>query len=618
MKIRMGRKKIIILIMVNFLILGMYYSYAIFVTKQIQENVAVLLTSRSSLKIDSSSLINNKLTVPLNSSKEITINLLNNLGVDVYYQLLHEGVPTGVGVYYSSFVGKFLKAGNETTTKVTIINNLAQDVEVTFYCQASLTSDFDKELGYSYINQELNYDHSGANSPSISGLGEYFPVFYEKISNTEGVWKIADKNNNNSEAIWYDYDNGRWANMVLVEEESRLKYNNVGVAVDELDILAFFVWVPAFKYRVVNSDSLTSYEKDLDVIFISENASGTVTCTDDISNSHLYSEICLDNKYQNVYNNLSTYRHPAFSFNNNKTKGLWVGKFQTSHNGTMIIPNAIPTTVKYEVAFKYAREYELVNNPYGLVASGTYLKTNGMIDKDNNIFDTHVLTNMEWGALAILSSSLYGKSGNSHYYTDDNYTYKRIYVNNYTYDNRTGCSSNYSTFSNSFITGESSACISYNNLNDYTHTSNSLIQPIGEIGPGASTTGTIYGVYDMVGGTQEMVSALTANEGGIVNTSISDIYYDLYSYNDYLGVINSWHNAKNIYRYKLGDGIREHYRSIMNNGMWYSGNLEQSVIEGYFVRGGTYNSGANASIYSSNVVDINAVSAFRVAISIVD
>ncbi|CDE95894.1 unknown [Clostridium sp. CAG:914] len=69
------------------------------------------------------------------------------------------------------------------------------------------------------------------------------------------------------DASWYNYNNKEWANMVLVNDSSRSTYQNTsGVVVSEEDILAYYVWIPRYKYRIpeVKCSTLTNptYEEN--------------------------------------------------------------------------------------------------------------------------------------------------------------------------------------------------------------------------------------------------------------------------------------------------------------------------------------------------------------------
>ena len=92
-----------------------------------------------------------------------------------------------------------------------------------------------------------NADLSGANMPGLKdGM---IPVKWNE--NNEVVKANAT---NPSDDIWYDYINHKWANAVLVTSSSRDTYMNasIGTKVNEADILAYFVWIPRYKYKLFN------------------------------------------------------------------------------------------------------------------------------------------------------------------------------------------------------------------------------------------------------------------------------------------------------------------------------------------------------------------------------
>ena len=64
------------------------------------------------------------------------------------------------------------------------------------------------------------------------------------------------------------------------------KYKNKpsGTEIELGDILGFYVWIPRFKYFIVNNSSYTNYERMTNVVFENSNSStGTVTCEDVIN-----------------------------------------------------------------------------------------------------------------------------------------------------------------------------------------------------------------------------------------------------------------------------------------------------------------------------------------------
>ena len=66
-------------------------------------------------------------------------------------------------------------------------------------------------------------DASGANHPdSIDGM---IPVYYDE---TLKVWKKADKSNTISEHTWYNYDEKKWANSVIVKNSEKQVFDITG------------------------------------------------------------------------------------------------------------------------------------------------------------------------------------------------------------------------------------------------------------------------------------------------------------------------------------------------------------------------------------------------------
>ena len=191
------------------------------------------------------------------------------------------------------------------------------------------------------------------NKPEIhSGM---LPVYYD-----EGFWKIADKVNWDKNHIWYDYGNKKWANVVIVNSE-KYKDSKVGTVVLEEDILDYYVWIPRFKYKVWNDgsvvDSYNALNKGIDIVYESGvNSTGDIKCINEDCNIKV-------NKYLT---------HPAFSDN---LRGLWVRKYEMQEDKTFTEYNSI------------------INN-----LSSSY----------NINAESHMISNLEWGATLYLSHSKYG------------------------------------------------------------------------------------------------------------------------------------------------------------------------------------------------------------------
>ena len=581
MKLNFKEKYLIILVICCFITVGFYYSYAIFVTKQLQENVVVIKTINNdlSLKVNGRS---NEFEISPNEKQDIMISFSNNDSINYYYLVLVKGIKTGIKISSDDLVKGIINGKENKNLKVHINNETSEKVKLEFMVQISNNENIDKTIGYSYINKNENYDHSGANKPDINNL-KLIPVSYHKNSDKEGYWYKSDKENTSD--IWYNYDNGIWANAILVSNDNYQKYQkqSIGSEIDISDVLGFFVWIPRFKYSIINNSNYTNYERMSNVIFESKNNStGTVTCIDKISDSsdaHIYSEVCNDSVYNHIYDDLSTYTHPAFQDKN----GFWISKFLMSE-GEKVLPNV-------HILKKNINDANIISSNYS---------------------KSHILTNMEYAAVIILSNSQYGKTGNPLYNSNDNITFTRIYGNNYEHE-VTGCSSEYNSYSKNILTEKTNKCLEYNDLTNASHYSNSVYYPIGYVGAGSSSTGEVYGVYDLANISGELVAAYIANSDGTIDTNLK--YYDKYSYNDYIGKVASSSNIHNLYRYKLGDAIRENFRTFSENGMWNGGVLLQNKNTGILVRGGNTNP-SNTSVYTTSIEDVEYEAPFRIVLEI--
>jgi len=259
-------------------------------------------------------------------------------------------------------------------------------------------------------------DESGANPPLLAE--NMMPVYYDE---TAKVWKKADQENIDEEYKWYDYNNKMWANAVTTTVTNRTTYLNAepGTTIPMTDINTMWVWIPRYKYTYFASAAPT----EIPITFESNtDKTGTITCTEAISANSGKSETCTDTTNGSLTVGKSTYTHPAFTFGNQELPGLWVGKFE---NSATSIPTSSSTTLRSVVIkpdvqswrytaisymFKSIRNMEAKSNAYGFPQTGGTQDTyTGEIANDSNKLDTHMIKNMEWGAMAYLSHSKYGR-----------------------------------------------------------------------------------------------------------------------------------------------------------------------------------------------------------------
>ena len=429
-------------------------------------------------------------------------------------------------------------------------------------------------------------DNSGANYPDlIEGL---IPVVY---SETTKKWVKADTESSTSTYGWYDYAQKKWANAVLVTDTNRSTYQNAtaGTEINDLDILAFYVWIPRYKYKVwnkdkvVGTDSCDAQNMGVGIVFESGTAStGEITCTNysfaaPSSTAGSPNETCTGE-------NGNKYTHPAFTFGDNEVKGFWIGKFELSSetptasygggSSTTLTARILPNVNswrnnKVSNFSTVIQNMQTTNNIYGLST-----------DKSNT--DSHMLTNMEWGAVAYLTHSAFGRC----YGTDCT----EVTINN--------CSSYVTGIGADTVSASSSSTTCTTDANKYN----------GAKGVLASTTGNVYGVYDMSGGAREFVMG---------NMSSAADTYTFYPRNS--GFASSWctsnqkyvntyanystgYNQASYNRARLGDATGE---VVASSGSGWYNDYADFPSSGYpwFIRGGLYLNGSNAGVlgfYSSN------------------
>ncbi len=208
-----------------------------------------------------------------------------------------------------------------------------------------------------------NYDNSCANKPVLHD--NMIPITY-----VNGEWVIADTDNSSKNNLWYDYSNQKWANAAIVSDSS--KYSSVGTKVDNGDILANFVWIPRFRYKLWNvgsgtADSYKAYDDGIEIVF--ENGTGTVSNNNIVNNSYI--------------------THPAFGDN---LRGFWISKYEISKYGDDYKFVSGVDSYRNDNLDNYKSIIENVSNNYKL----------------GNDASGHIVNNLEWGATVYLSHSKYG------------------------------------------------------------------------------------------------------------------------------------------------------------------------------------------------------------------
>ena len=350
---------------------------------------------------------------------------------------------------------------------------------------------------------------------------------------------------------WYSYESsgenkGMWANAVTVTSDKLETYKNasVGTTISMNDITTMWVWIPRFNAVIPSNYNGGTADNPgaIDVSFVKQN------------------ETAID----------------AFTFGNKELSGFWYGKFEVGHttlassttnnnlgctsetcsnaNNIIIKPNVISLRYNSVSNFFFAsRSMEQPNNSFGFISSEV---------------DTHMSKNNEWGAVAYLTHSIYGRCINSTTCTE-------IGINNNT----------------SYVTGYGSPAGSDENVTNGAYNTT--------LGQNASTTGNIYGIYDMSGGAFDYVMGVFADTNGKPRSG-----YDSSHNSGFTGMLNgettytgvSFPNRK-YYNLYTGSSYTGH--ALIETKNWYSDDAYFVSSGGpWFIRGGYYNNSTSAGVFS--------------------
>ena len=341
---------------------------------------------------------------------------------------------------------------------------------------------------------------------------------------------------------WYNYGEKKWANIVLGDATFNASGSNE--VLDETKTYSMLVWIPRYAYKITSMYHQSgSGAGNIEIVFL--DTQNKTKDGEDYSSK---------TKYPTVTGNaMDDYVvHPAFTFGENELAGFWIGKFETSSNGGKIqIKAGAQSWINITVN-------NIHNTCIGMNNSGNSYGLN----TDDSKVDPHMMKNTEWGAVAYLAQSKYGK--NSEVSINDN---------------------------SSYYTGGGTGT-SYR-----TNTAQ-------------STTGNITGIYDMSGGAWEYVAGYVGNGGSYASSLVNadKRYKDTYS--SYTAPTSGEH---------YGDAVWETSSSSWGSSSWYSNYSSLPGSSGlFFVRGGNCNRGSGTGLFyfSYGYGALDSGSSFRVVVPV--
>jgi uncharacterized protein YpmB len=306
-----------------------------------------------------------------------------------------------------------------------------------------------------------------------------------------------------SDTSWYDYSAKKWANIKTSNNEND----------------AYWVWIPRYAYKLNESYAV------IDVKFL---AGTTNVTTDGVTLPEGY--IIRD----------------AFTFGDKQLTGIWIAKYEASSS----TPNALETSVGYTGgANNTALQVRVLPSVYSWrnittgnaqTVSMNMTSTGGSIGTTVNL-DTHQMKSSERAIVTTFANYIYGQ---------------KSWINPYG-DSTTG--------SLKLKTGYSGETANSGPLAEgdiKLHPYNDLVY-----GVNSSTTGNIYGVYDIHGGSWDTLAALYDNGNSsistygktehILNNKIKaeyEKYYYLLDATNWPSDRSSWQMVGGDFTYGVSDG----------------------------------------------------------------
>ena len=345
---------------------------------------------------------------------------------------------------------------------------------------------------------------------------------------------VENKDDDMTDGGTTDGGDSHWANA------------EVTTTVNDEEIKSYFVWIPRYAYRIIYFDSADS---------ANEYRAGTLTEEQALAENKIegYSDargivdtegktkegvsvqtaISVDDKYFKT--------HPVFDGDVNyggwaeddgtpvKLQGIWVAKYEASsvegNSNNEEEDNVTTKHVKIQPGVSSWR-YITIGNVFTVAKNY------------NQTLNSHLMKNSEWGAVAYLTESKYGRNGTE------------VTINN-----------NGSTY----YTGGGSGITYINNTNQ-------------------SSTGNIYGIYDLSGNAYEYVAGYYGMSSNLINgSSFAKGTSDAYS--------TAYNGTTESSNYIYGDTTYETHRWNSDGASFVDSNLP------FFVRGGYLYDGTSAGVF---------------------
>lgn len=356
------------------------------------------------------------------------------------------------------------------------------------------------------------------------------PVVWEEKSKK---WKTVDKDSGE----WYNYssDVRKWANIMLQDE---LSVDSNGYVTS---MGSMFVWIPRYMYQIETLYHTSSTEGGkINIKFLKGNS----TVPTDNTNVTIANQSGQGN--WNI--------HPAFSnYGGQELTGIWVAKFEsTAAEGVGNSEDSDNVTNKNVRVVPNEQSWRFITIGNAYTVSTNMKNNTDLYGAGISNCDPHLMKNTEWGAVAYLTQSKYGRNGTE------------VALNN----------------STDRITGRSNGGI------DGSENSFSYEKEEGQL---ASSTGNIYGIYDLNGGSFERIAAYIDTSVALTNgqelVNAPERHKNVYEASEDETSENNFEINSKAY----GDAIYEISSYENQYSAWFSDYSRFSFgTDAFLVRGGGY------------------------------
>ena len=383
----------------------------------------------------------------------------------------------------------------------------------------------------------------------VYGKYHYLEQPVDRLENAEAGWVLADDKNEDND--WYQYLDTSGADTIatvnapiLAEGMEAVKYEGE----DNMDAStistltsgsrwanavtkdgSMWVWIPRYAYRITSGYHQSGADINPDN---PELGAGTIEIAFVDKENHFLDKslrgqtILTGGVTDETYTASNVWiLEPAFEFGDEHLTGFWFAKFEASNTDGYGEATGTANNTNLTLQIKpNARSWTYISSLNSFSVCQQLRSENNYNNYFNNTtnVDTHMMKNVEWGAMAYLAHSKYGLNG------------QEVYINNY----------------NGYITG---LCGSTSNSNIAFDISNTFKYNSVK-GINASITKNIYGIYDISGGAWDNVAACFNERNDLLTDNTEQNFINKY--------IDKYDSSYSISKY--GDGIYETSNGIVS------------------------------------------------------